>query len=153
MVTPPGGPRERCPFFSHDLSVRSPGIEGVRHSSLIGRAPAVTPPGGPRKRCPFFSHGPMRGLPLLTYQGSRSLRNGTLTLSVAGWEAPWLPLRGARGSAAHFPVEALVNRRPTQRDGECGRIVAGGDSATEGWRNGRHRTYPSGGPAGALPDF
>ena len=30
------------------------------------------------------------------------------TLRMTGWETPQLPLRGARGSAARFPVMTLV---------------------------------------------
>ena len=58
MVTPTGGPRERCPFSSRDLSAHAQPLRSHlaeytlgndRKGDLVG-----TPAGGPRERCPFF---------------------------------------------------------------------------------------------------
>ena len=52
------------------------------------------------ERCPFFGRG--------LNAKADYLEEWIAVIGMAGWEAPRLPLRGARGSAARFPAMASV---------------------------------------------
>ena len=68
---------------------------------------ASTPTGGPRERCPFSGDDLSAMSPLESCEQLTSQLEYP-TLDLTGREAPHLPLRGARGSAAQISVMTLV---------------------------------------------
>ena len=65
------------------------------------------PCGGPAGALPVFGHGLRVGYPRRVACGHGHPKGPAL--GMAGREAPQLPLRGARGSAARFPAMTLVS--------------------------------------------